>query len=500
MLLCTGAQMKEIDRRAIEEFHIPGITLMERAAKGILLELARRFPARKRTYFILCGKGNNGGDGYMLGTLLREQGERVVLCGLAAPEELTGDAKDACGCFLSGGGEILPYSEFVARALHTPREGMVLIDALLGTGLRGEVRPAYLEAIRLINHLGAFTVAMDVPSGADSDTGQVCPQAVRADLTVTFELMKIAHETYPAKRCCGTVRVHPIGIPEQAIKEQRIQTFGFGQEELRRILPRLEPEAHKGSCGRVLIGGGSGTMAGAPVLNARAALRAGAGLVTLCVPEGRVTSASVRVTEALCGPLEIEDFLRRAETADAVVFGSGAGQSHRTGELLHALLTRYHGPLVLDADGINILSGHIEWLKKRSCDLILTPHPGEMKRLLGDGFDDRVETARRFAIKHRCVVALKGARTVTAGPDGRVFVNLSGNPGMATAGSGDALAGIIGAFCARGLKPLPAAAAGVFVHGRAGDLAAKQGSQYGTTAGDIVEQIPYVLRGFDGLE
>lgn len=507
MKVVTGTTMQEIDRRAIEEFGVPGLALMENAGIGCvaaITEICGSMGGRRAV--VVAGKGNNGGDGFVIARLLREKGWQVATFAIARKEEIGGDARanlerlgDGAVTFCSEPG-MLGY--YVAAL----READVIVDALLGTGIRSEVTGVYAEAISLVNAAGPPVLAVDIPSGIDAATGKLLGTAVRADLTVTFALAKCGHVMYPGVTFTGSLKVVDIGIPGEVTDAAPGLEF-LEADAVRPLLRKRERTSHKGSFGHCLIIAGSTGKTGAAAMAANSAVRSGAGLVTLAVPASLSPILEAKTTEAMTLPLPDGDlgylgnvdqaFIDNAlEGKNAVAVGPGLSLQPETVQLVRRLVSTVSLPLVLDADGLNAVAGEPGvLLNKKSPALILTPHPGEMARLAGcsvtDVERDRTTAAREFAECHGVYVILKGARTIIAAPDGRLAINGSGNPGMASGGMGDVLAGILVALLAQGYEPFTACRIGVFLHGHAADMVAAEMGEIGMAAVDVQERLPY---------
>jgi NAD(P)H-hydrate epimerase len=511
MKIVTAAQMKELDRRTIEEAKVPGATLMERAGSGVARAMARAYgPLAGRVVTILCGKGNNGGDGFVVARLLRKQRVNVRVLLLARPGDLTGDAGTMCRRFLSAAGprsvSASPTPDALRAAL--ARSDLV-VDALLGTGLSAPVSGAYRDAIEAMNEAGRPVVSVDLPSGIHADTGAVLGAAVRAELTVTFGLPKLGLYTGPGLDHAGRVEVVDIGIPAPFVDAIDSRVTLLTPEIVRRLIPNRRPSSHKGTYGHAGIIAGSVGKTGAAAMAARAALRVGAGLVTVATPASVNDTLEAKLLEAMTVPMPetkertlaragIEELLSFIDARTAVAIGPGLTTHPETVELLHALVPRLEKPSVLDADALNALAGRTSLLDACKIPPVLTPHPGEMARLVDKATaqsinTDRIGAAVTFAQARRVMLVLKGARTVVANPDGRAAICPTGNPGMATAGTGDVLTGMIVGLLAQGLSPWDAACAGTYLHGLAGDLASFGLGPAGMTAGDVIEQIPYAL-------
>ena len=509
MKLATAAQLRELDQRAIQG-GIPSLDLMERAAEAVAraaLELLPDRPGKCRAA-VFCGAGNNGGDGIAAARLLFLRGVQVRVFLAGRYEKLTPDAREETGRLSECGVELEPLDPGEGEQAAWVRSCHVVIDAVLGVGLSRPVAPDSLQAaaIHRMNRCPAPTVAADIASGVDADTGAVLGCAVQADRTVTFTLPKIGQFVGEGALRAGAVSVEDIGIPAALVRETvcPVQTVdgAFAQA----VLPPRRPDGHKGTFGKVLVAGGAVGYSGAPYLTARAAEGSGCGLVSLGVPERLWPVEAARCAGAMPFPLPEKEgclsrkalpaLLSRLEGCDVLALGPGLGRAEGAADLARSLLTRAERPVVLDADGINALEGHIDVLDaRRGRVTILTPHDGEFARIGGDlSHGDRVRAARDFAREHGCVLVLKGHRTVTAAPAGNVLVNTTGNSGLAKGGSGDVLTGLIASLLAQGAPAVQAAALGVWLHGRAGDLAAERLTPYAMTPEDVIAALPAAFR------
>ncbi len=501
MRLVGSAEMREIDRAAIEAYGIPSLTLMDRAGRAVAeaaLELAG--PAGRMV--VVCGGGNNGGDGYVAARLLRGAGRDARVLALVPPGRLSPDARavreqaQRAGVPIDEGGELAVLDAGV---------GDVVLDAIFGTGLGRAPQGAFAAAIAAVEAArvaGARVLAVDVPSGLSADTGRPLGACVRADRTITFAFQKRGLVLFPGAALAGDVSVADIGIPPEAARRVPIGCELVSDAEARMLVPARAPDAHKGDAGRVLVIAGSPGKTGAAHLALTGALRGGAGLVTLAArPEvlpfalaGRPEAMSAALPgDGPLGPGDLQALLALAREADALVVGPGIPRGPGTAELLLALLAGAQKPAVVDADGLNALAEATAGLADLAVPLVLTPHPGEMARLCGATVQeiqaDRIGAAAAKAREWRATVMLKGARTVIADPEGPPAVVVTGNAGLATGGTGDVLAGLCGALLAGGLPPPAAARVGSHVHGRAGDLAARSFGERGLLAGDLGEAI-----------
>lgn len=499
----TAQQMRLVEAEAAERFQVSAAALMERAGAALADEAAKLAGPAGR-FFVLCGRGNNGGDGLVAARKLAQRGREVRVELLGDPEALRGDARRSFEALVAAGvrpGEV--------RQPGASLLGDVVIDALLGTGLSRAPDPLYAEAIariRSFQALGAKVVAADLPSGLETDTGRVHAHCVRADVTVAFGYAKVGQLIEPGASVCGRLEVVEIGLPPE-LEPAPLPVFLLEEQDARTRLPGRASDSHKGTYGHLLVVAGSDGRSGAAALAARAALRGGAGLVTLAARRGALEAALAHTPEAMGialpgeGPLghrDLEALVAAAEGKSALVIGPGIPRGEDTGELLGDLLEHVAAPAVLDADALNAVGADLSILSRAQGPLILTPHPGEAARLLGRATSEiqreRVEAARAVAEQRRATVILKGARSLIATPDSAVYVNPTGNPGMATAGMGDVLAGLVGALVAQGLPPLDAALCATYAHGLAGDLAAARTGQLGLMASDVLEALCEVWR------
>jgi NAD(P)H-hydrate epimerase len=512
MKIVTATQMQALDRRTITEARVPSLTLMERAGVGTADFIQDRLgPLAGKRVTIVCGKGNNGGDGLVVARLLRQRRASVTVLMLAPAAELSRDANVMYRRWLRVGGTSATKSfrsSDQARSLFGGSD--FIVDALLGTGLSAPVAGAYREAIKLINDAKTRVIAVDMPSGIHADDGAVLGQAVRATATVTFGLPKLGLYLGAGIDHAGVIHLVDIGIPAAYVDETDSRTLLITKDFVKAALPARAPSAHKGTFGHAGILAGSAGKTGAAALAAKAALRTGAGLVTVGVPASVSDVLEAKLLEAMTLPLpetkartlgraafdRIRTFIQ-AKTAVAI--GPGLSTHPETVEVVQSLMKHLDRPSVLDADALNALASRASLLTECKTPPILTPHPGEMARLEVDATPqsvnaDRLGTARRFARERGVFVVLKGARTVVARPDGILMVCPTGNPGMATAGTGDALTGMLVSLLAQGVPSWEAACAATYLHGAAGDLAAARLGSAGMIAGDLIEHIPYALQ------
>lgn len=508
MYLVTADEMGRMDRGTIGSFGIPGRVLMENAARGATRWLLDRFPdlGGKRVG-VVAGRGNNGGDGHVMARYLFQRGIRTTVYLLSEKERVKGDAAANLALLETLGVPVVELPDegaFDARKSELAHQDL-WIDAILGTGLSSEVTGYFRSVIDYLNGSGRPIFAVDIPSGLHSDTGQPLGVSIRAAATATFAYPKIGHLVYPGAGLAGDLRVIDIGIPPHIADEIGPRQAIVTPSAVRRILGDRSPEAHKGTTGHLLVVAGSPGKSGAAAMAAMSALRVGAGLVTLCVPKSLNPIMEGHVLEAMTYPLPETGAGILDETVfktiydlfadkQCVALGPGLGSAAQTGSLVRRLIAERRKPMVIDADGLNHLAGHTDTLKEAGPAVILTPHPGEMARLANlpttEIQKDRVATARRFASEWGVHLVLKGARTVVAHPDGRVYVNPTGNPGMASGGMGDILTGIIAGLVAQGCPPEAAARAGVYLHGATADRLAGTIGPYGYLASDLMAALP----------
>jgi NAD(P)H-hydrate epimerase len=511
MRILTAAEMAAVDRRAIDEMGIPGARLMERAGSGTA-EAIRRWlgDVAGLRVLVLAGPGNNGGDGFVIARRLHARGAVVRTWLAGSRDKVKGDALlnlrrlEAMGLPVR---EIPPVPEggepppALARDLG---HAQILVDALLGTGSKGEPRGIMGHCVEWMNSLSTPAVAVDLPTGIDGDTGDVPGSAVVASLTVTFAYPKRGLVMPPARNYVGTLRVEDIGL-SPALRDEGKHTEVLTPQVAAGLLPLRVPDAHKGAAGRLAVIAGSPAYTGAGYLATAAAVRAGAGLVYWGLPHTVAAVMEVKTTEVMTHALpagatgglaaeSLDPARELVKNVDACVIGPGVGRDEENLAFMRDMIRGTSGPVVVDADGVVAFAGRPSILKEGMGSYVLTPHPGEMSVLTGRPVAeiqaDRIEAARAAARESGSVMVLKGAGTVVAAPDGRVAVNPTGNAGMATGGSGDVLSGAIGAFLAARLSPWDAARLGVYLHGLAGDLMLEEKGVLGLKAGDLVEALP----------
>ena len=512
MKLVTAAEMRELDRKAIEEVGIPSLVLMENAGRTTYQILRQEFPDLAGPVAVVAGRGNNGGDGSVVARYLAQAGIPVAIFLVAARDQLQGDAKVNLEIAAHLGIEIEEVLEEkdLNPLAHRLARSELIVDALLGTGLNTEVRGLMRLVIDEINRLRPPVLAVDIPSGLDADTGQPLGAAVQARVTVTYGWPKIGQILPPGRDYAGRLWQVDISIPPELAQSAAVELAEAA--EMRALLPPRPFAGHKGTFGHLVVLAGSAGKTGAAALTSEGALRAGAGLVTLGIAASLNDILEVKITEAMTLPLPeaideralgmkalepIQDFL---EHKTALALGPGLGTHPETQELVRRLVQDASLPMVIDADGVNALAGKPEVLKNAAGPRILSPHPGEMARFLGvtpqEVQADRLGTARKAAAATGAVVVLKGAQTLVADPAGRVSINSTGNPALASGGTGDVLTGLIGGFLSQNLAPWDAARLGVYLHGLAADYWASQYSPRGLIAVDLLLVFPEVLSEF----
>jgi NAD(P)H-hydrate epimerase len=508
MRLVKAFEMQEMDRLAIKEIGIPGVVLMENAARGASrVFLAHFAPPPNSRVLILCGRGNNGGDGYGMARILHKTGLKVTVLVLSEFNKIAGDALVNLEILRRIGLDILQVTSEGQwkKQRRLLKDCDFIIDGLLGTGLNSPVRGFYARVIDDLNRANKPVTAIDIPSGLNADTGQVMGVAVQADLTITFGLPKVGQLVFPGAGLVGRLVQIDIGIPDAVVERipSRYRLTEAG--DFHDLFASEKPDIHKGNRGHLLVLAGSTGKTGAATLASLGALRAGAGLVTLGIPRSLNPILENKLTEAMTFPLpetaesslslEAEkEIFRLMEGKTAVAIGPGLSTHTETSLLLRRIVAGCPLPMVIDADGLNALFSDLSVLAKCRGRAVLTPHPGEMARLAGISNSevqaDRIGIAEAFAQKHRCCLVLKGARTVIAEPEGQIHINPTGNPALSSGGSGDVLTGLIGGLLARGWPPAKAAVAGVYLHGLAADRLSEDMGLSGVLAGDLLNVIP----------
>jgi hydroxyethylthiazole kinase-like uncharacterized protein yjeF len=511
MKVVTAIEMQAMDRETIEAFGIPGRVLMENAGRGATRSfLERIYRNASGRIGIIAGRGNNGGDGFVMARYLAQRGLPVTVYLLAMRDKVQGDA--AANLDLLDGLDVtvveLPDPGAFQRQGTDMRHIGSWIDAILGTGLNSDVKGYFKEAIEFVNRRQRPVFAVDIPSGLNSDSGHPCGTSIEAHATATFGFPKIGHLVYPGARLCGTVDVIDIGIPPVIAATVDPKQQLITATDVQAVLGQRQPDMHKGGAGHVLVVAGSTGKTGAAAMTATSAMRSGAGLVTLGIPRSLNPILEAQVIEAMTvplvdnghgylGPESFDTILEHSNGKACLAIGPGLGTASATTELVHRIITEIDLPVVVDADGLNHLAADMSVLKKRTQPVVLTPHPGEMARLIyGDTASvqaDRIGTARRLATQYGCLVVLKGARTIIADGNGRAWINPTGNAGMAAGGMGDVLTGMIAGLSAQGKAPLASAIAAAYLHGLAADILMQKGP-YGYLATEVMHAIPQAIR------
>ena len=512
MILVTAGEMQDMDRRTIETGGIPGIELMENAGRGATRFLLDYFPeARQSRIGIIAGKGNNGGDGFVIARYLSQKGIQVSVYLLAKSSALKGDAAANYKLLAPLGIPIIELPD--DKSFSNLKENMQLVDlwvdAILGTGLKSDVRGYYRDVIVFINSLKKPVLAVDIPSGLNSDTGQPCGACIQARATATFGFAKTGHILQPGAAFSGSLKIVDIGIPDRIAAEIGPKQHMLTSETIRTHFQPRKPDAHKGNSGHLVVIAGSTGKTGAAAMTAMSAMRAGAGLVSLGVPQSINPILESLVLEAMTAPLPdagrgkldesaFDPIIELTAGKQCLALGPGLGQAGETRALVNRIIRQSPVPMVIDADGLNNLAGDTRILENLQVPVILTPHPGEMARLAKTSTAavqaDRIKCARDFALEFKVHMVLKGAGTVIAHPDGSVYVNPTGNPGMAAGGMGDVLTGVIAGLVTQGFSPESATHAGVYLHGAAADTLAESIGPMGYLAGEVMDAIPAEIK------
>ncbi len=510
--IVTADEMRALDRTAIEGYGISGLVLMENAGTQVVDQIRRLVGKIKgRSIAIFIGKGNNGGDGLVIARHLLNRGARVKVLSIVGAGEIRGDAAVNLDIWRKMGQKIYPIHQ--DDGINIVKLALVktdlIVDAIFGTGFHGPMKKEPGRVIRVINKSGKPVIAVDIPSGLEAGSGKASEPCIRAHQTVTLGLPKLGLYLEQGPNHTGKITVADISLPTVMVNQQAAPRYLLSAGRVKKWMKPRPFSAHKGSFGRVLIVAGSRGMTGAASLTGQAALRSGTGLITVAVPETLHSIMEGKLTEVMTVPLPdtgngslsgeaLPQILSLLGNMDVLAIGPGLSQDPETIELVRELLPAVKLPLVLDADVLNALAGEVDILGNLPATAVITPHPGEMARLMGvtpkDIQEDRVGRAIRAAADWNVVALLKGARTVVAAPDGTVYINPTGNPGMATGGSGDVLTGVIASLIAQGLEPSHAAAAGAYFHGLAGDLAVREKGMMGLIAGDIISALPVAAR------
>jgi hydroxyethylthiazole kinase-like uncharacterized protein yjeF len=512
MKVLTSKQMKEIDRVAIEEMGILGPTLMENAGLQIFQNIQKRFSElTKEKIVIVAGKGNNGGDGFVVARHLFNHGAEPEVLLLASKKEVKGDA--AVNLKIADAIGIKIHEVCSPKDLNLQKRKIflatLLVDAIFGTGLTKPAEGLYVKVIELINKSKAYTIAVDIPSGLSSDTFQIIGPCVKADLTVTLAAPKISHVFPPAEEYIGELEVADISIPSFLFDKDDLKLEFVEEKTVVPYFKKRQRDAHKGTYGHLFILSGSLGKTGAAVMAGKAALKMGAGLVTVGTPESCLPIVARSMDELMTEPLPetsektlsseaLDRVLTILDGKDGLLIGPGISTHPSTAEFVLSLIPKIKIPAVIDADALNILAARPEIIKSLRKPAVLTPHPGELARLLNistkEVVEKKLELVPRFAAEYGVYLVLKSYRTLTAAPDGNVYINSTGNPGMATAGSGDVLSGMIASMIIQEKNLLEAVLAAVYIHGLSGDLGAEKLGEKPLVAGDIIRYLPKSIK------
>ena len=499
MLVVTGNQMKQIDNTALAASAIHSLKLMENAGKAAYEDIIGTYDLKNKNVLIICGAGNNGGDGYVIGRKLKKDFLNVKILSTVEFRKLSEDAEYNYKLAKDLGLEIEEVNSIEDFKTEIGKANLI-IDAMLGTGIKRDVTDKLKEIFTIINESQKTVVAIDIPSGIGADDGKIWGSAIKAERTITFQLPKLGCIFYPGAEFVGKLEVKDIGINNEIIASHKIFTNLLNMELVSTKIKSKAKTLHKGQSGRVAIIAGSKGMAGAAVLSCKGALRSGAGLVKAVIPEDLLNVIQISSPETICsvqlnsnkgklGLENIENIISEIKSYDAVVIGPGIGQSESNSYLIKNIIAEFDKPILIDADGLNSIKDDKEIFKNRDNSIVITPHLGEMARLTGLDkayiYENKIKVASEYSVANKIAVVLKSERTVIAYPDGEVYINTSGNPGMATAGSGDVLTGIIGSFLAQGIVFKDAVNVGVYIHGLSGDIMAEEIGEYGLIASDI---------------
>lgn len=507
MKACFASEMRAVDKAAEEIGGIPSIVLMENAAAECVKALSEDFSDLKnKRIAVFCGKGNNGGDGFAIARRLYQLGAETAVY-LVCGNEFKGDAKINFDIIkkMNINIDVVYDTENLNYII---RSNDIVVDAIYGTGIHGIVGGISYDVINEINENSKYTLSVDVPSGINSDSGEICGICVRADRTVTFAAYKVGMFLFPAADFVGRVTVADISIPDYIIEGQDIKINITDDKLVRDNFPKRENNSQKGDYGKLLVIAGSEGMTGAAYLSSQSAVTAGSGLVTLAVPASLNAAMEAKTTEVMTCPVEDisghisfgaqEKILELLKKADAVLIGPGLGRSVDAVRITEMVLAESKVPVIVDADGINAVAKNMDILRHSTCPVIFTPHTVEMSRLTGLDKDyieeNRIIVSREFADEYGATVILKGHHTIVTAENGNQYISITGNPGLATGGSGDVLAGILASFVARGIDETMSAAMAVYIHGMAGDIAKEKYGIESVTATEIMRGIPYAMR------
>lgn len=511
MKVVDSVVMRRLDEVAIKKYGIPGLVLMENAGRGVARIIERELSGcNNKRVSIFAGKGNNGGDGFVIARHLSNMGFQAAVYLLAKKSDVKGDAKTNLKIWEKMGGEIktILSAKGIDKNKSAILHSALIVDAIFGTGLSSDVKGIHKITIDFINRMNKPVIAVDVPSGLDASNGKVLGSCVKAAITATMAVPKIGLCVYHGADYAGRVEMVDIGMPQHLLEGEKIRWELLDAEGIKKILKPRQANSHKGSYGHLFVLAGSVGKTGAAAMTSMGAMRVGAGLVTLGIPKSLNSIMARKLTEVMTLPLAesssgvlgyeaVESIMPFIRDKKVMVLGPGLTASEPVTRLIIRLISESKIPLVIDADAVNCLAKDVGILKRVKAPIVITPHPGEMARLVGmtakDVQEDRIGVASRFAKENKVIVVLKGARTIIAKPSGRIYINPTGNPGMATAGTGDVLAGMIGGFIAQGYSSIDAANMAAYLHGMAGDEVAKKKGQIGMMATDILNILPQTI-------
>lgn len=508
MKIVTGKEMKQIDKIAVEDYSISSAILMERAGLAVYEEIITKINAsNNKNVALFCGKGNNGGDGFVIARHLCNRGINVKVFLLTEINEIKGDAKLNLSIL-----EKFEVSIHVVKSIDDIKivhkaivYSEIIVDAIFGTGFRGKISSLTTKVIETINMSRKYIFSVDIPSGTLADDGSVSNTVVNANKTISFQLNKVGNILFPACAYNGEVIVKDIGIPHNIIEQFPSKKYLITDRVVNRIIPKRKANTHKGDYGKALIIAGSLGMTGAAVLVASAAMRSGIGIARLLIPESLNDILETKLTETITIPAkekkrgyiskeETDNIFMLMKKSSVVAIGSGCGNSEDLTCIVAEIIKKSNIAVIIDADGLNALSKKLDVLKEANTQIILTPHVMEFSILTGISIDtiknDMINIASDFAQKWGAILILKSSVTIVATPTGEIYVNKTGNPGMASAGTGDVLTGIVTALIGQGINPVDSAIAAVYILGKSGEEAAKTKGEYGLIASDIIEAIP----------
>lgn len=518
MKVLTGEEMRGVDRTAIQDLGIPGPVLMENAGVQVIKAIQESLGAIHNKYIaIFIGRGNNGGDGFVIARHINNLGGHARIYLLSHPDTIEGDAKVNLDIVSKMNIEIIPiYNEENIEQIEQELLGFdMIIDAILGTGIKGTVKGHFAAVIEMINKTPRFVIAVDIPSGLSTDTGQICGCCIHAQKTVTFARPKLGLLLYPGANYVGELIIADIGIPPAIEENEQFTTNLITSKIISAQFEKRARDSHKGTYGKAFILAASPGFTGAAALASQAALLSGAGLVTAGVPKSLNPILETKLTEVMTLPLPetlegtlslsaLNTILSFAKSAQSLAFGPGVSLHEELFLLLKEIIKQTPVPMVIDADGLNLVAKNPDILREANAPIILTPHPGEMARLMGTTIpeiqNNRLTIAQDFAKKYQVILVLKGAHTLIAKPNGQIFINTTGNPGMSSGGTGDVLTGLITGLIAQKFDPAFAATASVYLHGLAGDQAAVQKGERSLKASDLLERLPNVIQEIERIK